>query len=185
LARACAPRSRPRWRREAEAIERLAADAVVLADAASRLTLLAPALAAKGVWSVPRGTRPPEGRATLYLVPSAGFDVSLARTTRRYLQGALFAVAFDVTRAGDFAAAYRDQFQAEPNLFSAAAYDAFHLVRSALQSGAQTRDALARALAALRNETTVTASAGFSPTRGPNKPVQIETLLGEGFVTVE
>jgi branched-chain amino acid transport system substrate-binding protein len=171
--------------REAEAIERLAADAVVLADAASRLTLLAPALAAKGVWSVARGSRPPEGRATLYLVPAAGFDVSLAQTTRRYLQGALFAVPFDATRAGDFAAAYRDQFQAEPNLFSAAAYDAFHLVRTALQSGAQTRDALARALATLRNETTVTASAGFSPSRGPNKPVLIETLLGEGFVTVE
>jgi ABC-type branched-subunit amino acid transport system substrate-binding protein len=171
--------------REAEAVEKLAADAVVLADAASRITLLAPALAAKGVWSVARGVKPPEGRATLYLVPAAGFDASLAQTTRRYLQGALFAVPFDATRATDFAAAYRDQFQAEPNLFSGAAYDAFHLVRSALSSGAQTRDALARALASLRNQSTVTASGGFSAARGPSKPVQIETLLGEGFVSAE
>jgi branched-chain amino acid transport system substrate-binding protein len=170
---------------EADAIEKLGADAVVLADAPSRIALLAPALAAKGVWSVARGSKPPEGRAALYLVPSAGFDPSLAQTTRRYLQGALFAVPFDAARATDFAAAYRDQFQAEPNLFSGAAYDAFHLVRTALQGGAQTRDALARALAALQTTATVTAASGFSPAHGPAKPVQIETLLGEAFVPAD
>ena len=81
--------------KEAEAALALEADALVLADAASRITLLAPALAAKGMWSVARGTKPPEGRAVVYLVPSAGFDPSLTQSSRRYLQGALFAVAFD------------------------------------------------------------------------------------------
>jgi len=170
---------------EAEAVSRLDADVLVLADAASRITLLAPALAAQGMWSVSRGQRPPEGKAVLYLIPSAGFDPTLAQTTRRYLQGALFAVPFDAGQAGSFGAAYREQYQAEPNLFSAAAYDAFHLVRSALYGGAQTREALGKALIGVRAEGTVTANNGFSPGRGPIKPVQIETLLGEGFVTVD
>jgi branched-chain amino acid transport system substrate-binding protein len=170
---------------EAEAAAKLDADAVVLADGAARITLLAPALAAQGLWSVTRGNKPPEGRAVLYLIPSAGFDPTLAQTSRRYLQGALFAVPFDAGQAGTFCAAYREQYQAEPNLFSASAYDAFNLLRSALHGGAQTRGALATALTTVRAQGTVTANNGFSATRGPLKPVQVETLLGEGFVPVD
>jgi branched-chain amino acid transport system substrate-binding protein len=170
---------------EAEAAAKLDADAVILADSAARITLLAPALAAQGMWSVTRGAKPPEGKAVLYLVPSAGFDPTLAQTSRRYLQGALFAVPFDAGQAGAFGSAYREQYQAEPNLFSAAAYDAFQLVRSALHGGAQTREALGKALTVVRAEGTVTGNNGFSATRGPLKPVQVETLLGEGFVAVD
>jgi branched-chain amino acid transport system substrate-binding protein len=171
--------------READAASALNADAVVLADAAARITLLAPALASKGLWSVARGGKPPEGRAVLYLVPSAGFDPSLAQSTRRYLQGALFAVAFDPQRAAAFSSAYRDQYQAEPNLFSASAHDAFQLLKAVLYGGAKTRKDVAVTLPKVRGDSALSASHGFSAERGPALPVQVETLLGEGFVAVD
>jgi ABC-type branched-subunit amino acid transport system substrate-binding protein/predicted negative regulator of RcsB-dependent stress response len=170
---------------EAEAVLPLNPDAVILADAASRVSLIAPALAAKGLWSVTRGGKAPEGRAVMYLVPAAGFDPSLAQSSRRYLQGALFAAPFDAARAPAFATSYREHFQAEPNLFSATAHDAFSVLRTALYGGATTRVLLQKALLTVRVQDTVTGSAGFAATRGPARPVQIETLLGEAFVAVD
>jgi ABC-type branched-subunit amino acid transport system substrate-binding protein len=171
--------------READAAVALEPDAVVLADAAARISLIAPALAAKGLWSVTRGGKPPEGRAVLYLVPSAGFDPGLAHTTRRYLQGALFAVAFDPGRAAAFSSAYREHYQSEPNLFSATANDAFQLLKTALYGGAKTRRDLSAKLPSTRPEGALSAGLGFTPERGPARPVQIETMLGEGFVAVD
>jgi ABC-type branched-subunit amino acid transport system substrate-binding protein/predicted negative regulator of RcsB-dependent stress response len=171
--------------REAEATVALAPDAIILADAASRVSLIAPALASKGLWSVARGGKAPEGRAALYLVPAAGFDPSLAQSSRRYLQGALFAAPFDPARAPAFATGYREHFQAEPNLFSATAHDAFSLLRAALYGGANTRTRLSEALLTVRVPDSVTGSTGFAATRGPARPVQIETLLGEAFVAVD
>ena len=90
--------------------EKLDVDAVVLADGPSRVALMAPALAAAGLWSVAPGSKPPEGRAVLYLVTSGRLRSSLARTARRYLQGALFAVPFDANSAPEFSAGYRARF---------------------------------------------------------------------------
>jgi branched-chain amino acid transport system substrate-binding protein len=171
--------------REAEAAAQLSPDALILADAASRVSLIAPALAAKGLWSVARGGKAPEGRAALYLIPAAGFDASLAQNSRRYLQGALFAVPFDAARAPAFTAAYRERYQAEPNLFAATAHDAFSLLRSALYGGVNTRVALQKGLLSVRVPDTVTGNGGFSGTRGPARPVQVETLLGDAFVPVD
>jgi ABC-type branched-subunit amino acid transport system substrate-binding protein len=176
------PTSTTNFVREAEQVARLGPHAVILADAPARVTLIAPALAAAGVWSVAAGERPPEGRAAQYLVPSAGFDPTLARTSRRYLQGALFAVSFDAQSSIDFADAYRARYRSEPNLFSAAAYDAYRLVEAALQTGAQTRDQLTRSLSQSHAEGNVTAVGGFSPARGPHPPVRLHTLLGDAFV---
>jgi ABC-type branched-subunit amino acid transport system substrate-binding protein len=168
--------------REAEQVARLDVDAVVLADAPSRVALVAPALASAGLWSVPPGEKPPEGRAITYLIPSAGFDPGLARSARRYLQGATFAVPFDAAGAGDFSAGFRERFQAEPSLFSAIAHDAYLIAEAGLASGATTRGELTTALAKVRAQGTVTAVDGFSASRGPRVPLRLETLLGEAFV---
>ncbi len=168
--------------REAEQLAKLGVDAVVLADGPSRVALIAPALAAAGLWSVAPGTKPPEGRAALYLIPSAGFDLGLARSARRYLQGALFAVPFDAGHAPSFTEGYRERFTVDPNLFSAAAHDAYRIVESGLASGATTRRELIGNLTKVRSNDTAMASDGFSQARGPRVPARIETLLGESFV---
>lgn len=176
------PPTTTNFMREAEQLDKLDVDAVILADGPARVALMAPALASAGLWSVAPGSKPPEGRAVLYLVPAAGFDPSLARTARRYLQGALFAVPFDAAAATAFTEGYRARFSAEPNLFSAVAHDAYRIVESGLSAGALTRSELADGLGKVRTEGNATASDGFSQARGPRIPARIETLLGEAFV---
>lgn len=171
--------------REAEQLERLDFDAVVLLDGASKIALLAPTLAAKGLWSVAPGTAPPEGRSVLYVIPAAGFDPSLAMNSRRYLQGALFSVPFDAADAPAFSAAYREMFQAEPNLFSALGADAYRLIENALASGAATRDELARALPRAQLSDPAATGSGFGATRGPLEPGHLKTLLGGAFVRAD
>lgn len=169
---------------EAEAAEKLAPDALVLCDGPAKVALLAPALAARGLWSVAPGSQPPEGKRVLYVLPAAAFDKHLASSARRYLQGALFSAPFDPSDAPAFTASYREKFQSEPNLFSALGYDAFRLVDAALASGASTREDLARILADTRVPDPVATGGGFSETRGP-RAGRLKILLGDTFVRAD
>ncbi|HEY6876536.1 MAG TPA: penicillin-binding protein activator [Polyangiales bacterium] len=171
--------------KEVEQLEKLDFDTLVLLDGASKVALLAPTLAAKGLWSVAPGSAPPEGRSVLYVIPAAGFDPSLAMNSRRYLQGALFSVPFDAADAPAFVTSYREMFQTEPNLFSALGADAYRLVESALGSGASTREDLLRALTRTQLDQPAATGAGFSDTRGPREPGRLKTLLGSAFVRVD
>jgi branched-chain amino acid transport system substrate-binding protein len=171
--------------KEAEQLEKLDFDTLVLLDGAGKIALIAPTLAAKGIWSVAPGTTPPEGRAALFVIPAAGFDQNLAVNSRRYLQGALFSVPFDAADAPTFVASYREMFQAEPNLFSALGADAYRLVESALASGASTREDLARQLLRAQLNDPAATGAGFSETRGPREPGHLKTLLGSAFVRAD
>lgn len=171
--------------KEAQQLENAAIDALILLDGPSKIALIAPTLAARGVWSVAPGTEPPEGHSVLYVVPAAGFDPSLANSTRRYLQGALFSVPFDPADAPGFTAAYREKFQAEPNLFSALGSDAYGIVEAALATGAGTRDEVARALTSARLSHPAATGSGFAPSRGPREPGRLKTLLGGAFVRTD
>ena len=171
--------------REAEALAKLDFDALVLADGPGKVALMAPTLAARGMWSTVPGSAPPEGRSVLYILPAAAFDPNLANTSRRYFQGALFSVLFDASEASAFATRYREQFQADPNLFSALGFDAYRLVEEAIASGATSREQLAQALSRVRVEDAVATGSGFSETRGPLEPGRLKTLVGAAFVPAE
>jgi branched-chain amino acid transport system substrate-binding protein len=184
-------------------------DAVVLADAGPRIALLAPALATVGLWAP--GSLPAAGparrgavrpRAVQVLVPSVGLDARLPATAGRYLQGAIFAAPFLAptsapssgaapqgapwaTDPGGFVAAYRAQFQAEPDAFAAYAFDAFGLVRRAVLSGAPGRVEVARWLAgSSAGVPTVGSSGGLSPERRPFRAAGLVTLRGVEFTSL-
>jgi branched-chain amino acid transport system substrate-binding protein len=167
--------------KEAETVSKLAFDALVIADAPNRVALIAPALASHGLWSSPEGRASSE-RTALFLIPSFGYDPSLARTSKRYLQRAVFSVPFDAARAGAFVDAYRAAYQSEPNLFAATANDAYRIIESGLATGARTREALAKALSTVRLPQAVGATDGFGENRGPRRAARLETLTGEAFV---
>ncbi|MDB4975501.1 MAG: hypothetical protein JWN48_3842 [Myxococcaceae bacterium] len=171
--------------KEAQQLERADFDALVLLDGPSKVALIAPTLAARGIWSVAPGTEPPEGRAVLYVIPSAGFDPGLANSTRRYLQGALFSVPFDAADAPEFVSAYRAKFQAEPNLFSALGSDAYRIVETVLASGAATREQVTRGLMQARLEHPAATGGGFGDSRGPRDPGRLKTLLAGAFVRTD
>jgi len=175
--------------REAAALRTAAPDAVFVADAARALALIAPALAAAGLWSLPQGVPAPrDGKAITVLAPGLAFDASLARSSGRYLQGALFAVPFHAaTSTGPgrvFADAYAQQLGGEPDAFAAFAYDAYRLVRGAVDGGARTRPALAARLAGLSADTASSAG-GFTTAREPRRATRLLELRGTAFSAIE
>lgn len=172
---------------ETKDLAKLSFDALFIPDGAQKLALIAPALAAAGIWSTPAGqAAPPGGRAVTLLAPSLAFDPELARQSGRYLQGALLSNPFDA-RATDGAAhafveRFKAQFGATPDAFAAFAHDAYRLVRASVTAGATTRQAMAEHLGKVRPTDLVGPSPGLSSTRQPVRATRIVTLTGERFV---
>ena len=174
---------------EAAALRTAAPDALLFADSARALALAAPALAAAGLWCLPAGSAAPrDGKAITLLAPGLAFDAALLRSSGRYLQGALFAVPFHAataTGAGRaFADAYAQQLGGEPDAFAAFAYDAYRLVRTAVDGGSRTRPALAARLAGVTADT-ASAVGGFTTAREPRRATHLLELRGSAFAAIE
>jgi branched-chain amino acid transport system substrate-binding protein len=145
--------------------------------------LIAPALAAAGLWSAPPGTAAPNGgRAIGVLSPSVGFHPDLPRLAGRYLQGAIFAVPFNPRApegpAHEFVSQFEQSFGSAPDAFAAFAHDAYLLVRSSVQAGAVTREALASQLLVERARGLVAPAIGFESNREALRPVEVIELTG-------
>ncbi|MCA9582067.1 MAG: ABC transporter substrate-binding protein, partial [Myxococcales bacterium] len=127
-------------------------DALLIGDVASRVTLIAPALAAAGLWPEGNPNVPKGGRTIPWLLPSVAYDRSTLSLGGRYAEGALFAVPFDPNQqTGDsnavgFATKYLDRFGHSPDVFSEASHRAFHLVREAVEGGAPSRARVAETI---------------------------------------
>ncbi|MBX3272185.1 MAG: penicillin-binding protein activator [Sandaracinaceae bacterium] len=172
-------------------IRRVAAatpDAVFVPDAGRQLNLIGPALAAAGLHSVPAGGAPPRGgRAITLLAPSVGVDARILAASR-YFQGALFATAFHAVAAdGDgraFTEAYQARFGAAPDAYAALAYDAFRLVRGAVEAGRTTRREVAEWLTGAERPT-AGASGGLSAQRAPRRAARLLEVRGGAFVPAD
>ena len=109
-----------------------------------------------------------------------------SRIGRRYLQGAVVAVTFDAATAQgagrELVDRYRAQFGSAPTGFAAYAYDAYRLVRGAVDGGARTRGALAERLAAGPALETAGASGGLSTAHGPRRGAWVLELAGSLWV---
>jgi branched-chain amino acid transport system substrate-binding protein len=177
----------------AKAVEELRAhrfEAVFVPDSAAKVALIAPALAAAGLWSRPAGAEPPpDGRAITILAPNVGYSEQLVANARRYLQGALFSRAFhgeSATGAGrEFADAFRQRYGSAPDAFAAYAYDAFRLVRRAVQQGGTDRQRLAERLGRMDGVSTAGPSRGFAPGGEPARGPRVFTLEGDRLVPVQ
>jgi branched-chain amino acid transport system substrate-binding protein len=162
-------------------------EALLLSDVPQRIALIAPSLAAAGLWSSPSAERPPpQSRPIAVLAPAVAFDPTLLRGVSRYLQGALFSVPFDPqveSGAGrSFVERFTAQFGEAPDAFAALAHDAYKLVRAAVDGGAKTRKALAEALPRTRSAELA------GPAPNPSQPgralraTRLLQLRGDAFV---
>ncbi|MCA9528917.1 MAG: ABC transporter substrate-binding protein [Myxococcales bacterium] len=177
------------FRDTVQALARAPFDALLIADSARSVALLAPSLASAGLWSVPAGGTPPkDARGVTLLIPSVGVDARLVATTGRYLQGALLSVPFDASAtqppAQTFVEDFEGRFGTTPTAFAAYAFDAFQLVADAVRAGATDRAAVAATLPTLSDVRTVGASEGFAPDRGPRHETQVVELNGRSLVAV-
>ena len=174
-----------------EAIERLTNhgfDALFVPDSGRQLNLIGPALAAAGLWSMPQGAHAPRGgHAITLLAPSVGVDRRIL-VASRYFQGALFASAFHAPSAtGEgraFAERYEQRFGGDPDTYAALAYDAFRLIRGAVEAGNTTRADVARWLTS-STRSTASAVGGLSDGRVPRLGTRILEVQGDAFVPVE
>jgi branched-chain amino acid transport system substrate-binding protein len=160
-------------------------EAIFVADDASRLELVAPALAAADLWPEPYGTpaQPPAPgapprRGVLLLSPAVGLGPQLLRNAGRYVQGALLAPGFfadaNDPRSGSFVGQFRTLYGQDPGAADAYGYDAFRLLVSAIGGGAKNRSDLLRTIATAPFEgVTGTIKFGADHTRVDPPPVYV------------
>lgn len=163
-------------------------DALYIADHAARLALIAPALAAAGIWSAEPGAADPHRRNVQILAPSVAHASSLPGSAGRYLQGALFSVPFDAATAqgagAEFASRYRAEFGAEPDSFAAFAHDAYQLVKAAVDRSGPSRSALAEQLLHVQNPDAAGPADAFDAHREPRRATRLLRLRGSAFEPV-
>lgn len=164
-------------------------DAIFIPGSARSVALLAPALAAAGLFSQPAGGQggPSGTRPVQLLVPSSGFGSSVVRQAGRYLQGALFSTPFwaDSVLAGTapFVERYSAAHNQVPTAYASQAHDAIVILRRALEvAELPTRHALLEALLTVRNAETAGPFAGFEPGGEPRTPMQLLTVAEQAFV---
>ncbi len=126
--------------------------ALFVPDSATRLELVAPALAAANLISTPiGGDDPKHGRKILLLSTAEALSSRYLRSAGRYSHGAVLAPGFYPDRfdpaIGGFVDRYEASFGRLPVALEAYAYDAAMAIANAVASGATTRYALSRALA--------------------------------------
>jgi ABC-type branched-subunit amino acid transport system substrate-binding protein len=188
---------------EAAALEKEPFDALFVPDSWKELALIAPALAAAGMWSSvgpphpgltarearaaqKRGVDPAKPpRAIVVIGPSVAFDVTLPKLAGRYLQGAMFSVPFDPQSSdGDvtsFVQKFQEAFGSAPDVYAAFAHDAYRLVRTAVEAGALSREALAERLPSAKDDGSVTGTKGFTSSREALEPTRVVELQGDVF----
>lgn len=160
--------------------------AILIADSPTRLALIAPALAAAGLWSTPPGEKAPSGaQAVQLLAPAVAFDHGAAARSARYLQGALFAVPFDpVTATGSarrFATKYKRKYDSTANTFAALAYDAYLLVEMAAETAGASREGVTEELRQLRHPRLAGPSDGFARDGSLKVPTRLLRFGPDGF----
>jgi branched-chain amino acid transport system substrate-binding protein len=175
---------------QVKALARHQFDTLLVADGPTQVALLAPALAAAGLWSTLPGREPPmDGRAISVIAPSVGFDHGLARSVSRYLQGAVFSVPFDALTATATGEQFVERFQAQfgeaPNAFAAFAYDAYKLVRRGVDVGGNTRERLAATLPRVESFELAGPGSGFASDREPRRATRLLQLEGSQFHRIE
>jgi ABC-type branched-subunit amino acid transport system substrate-binding protein len=136
------------FKEQAERLAQENIDALLIPDQASKIALIAPALAAAGMWSAPIGE--PylgTGKAVQLIIPSVGFSDDLIRRAGRYLEGALFSVFFApevIPASKDFATRYQLEYGTRPSIVSAYAHDAALIIGRAVEDDIKSRGDLRR-----------------------------------------
>jgi len=162
-------------------------DALFLPDSSPRIALVAPALAAAGLWSTAAGKQAPaKGHAVQLLIPAVGFSGDLAEKSGRYLQGAAFTTPFAENSSDPSAQAFADRYLAQygtpPNAMAAVAFDAYKLVAAASRGVEATRDQVAQKLVGGQSTETIALIHGLGSDRTPSAPLRIMVLEDTSMV---
>ena len=174
-------------------LRKLAFEALFVPDDASRLELVAPALAVADIW--PRSPRTvfTAGHATgsagqgrreaLLLSTALSVSPKLLHNAERYVQGALLCPGFypaDDARSGSFVTRFREVYGTSPSATDAYGYDAVFLLRGAVERGARSRADVLRMLSTQTFEG-LTGDIRFGPDHSRIDPPLVYVVDGDNI----
>jgi len=173
-------------------LRRLAFDALFVPDEASRLELIAPALAVADIWPrQPRlmaasspAARSSSGRREVLLLSTAlSLSERLLRNAERYVNGALLCPGYypaEDARNGNFVARFRELYGTNPTAADAYGYDGLSILRGAVERGARSRADALRQVASGRFEG-LTGDIRFGADHGRIDPPLIYVVDGDSI----
>jgi ABC-type branched-subunit amino acid transport system substrate-binding protein len=174
-------------------LRKLAFEALFVPDDASRLELVAPALAVADIW--PRspkaafnsahasGSSGSGRREALLLSTALSVSPKFLQDTERYVQGALLCPGFyptDDNRNGSFVARFREAYGTSPSATDAYGYDAVFLLRGAVERGARNRADVLRVLSTQTFEG-LTGNIRFGPDHSRIDPPLVYVVDGDSI----
>ncbi len=178
---------------EVASLRKLSFEALFVPDDASRLELVAPALAVANVWPrSPRtifaaahasGSAGPGRREALLLSTALSVSPRFLRHTERYVQGALLCPGFypaDEPRSESFVARFRATYGTSPSATDAYGYDAVFLLRGAVERGARSRADVLRMLSTQTFEG-LTGNIRFGPDHSRIDPPLVYVVDGDNI----
>ena len=177
---------------QVDELRRLAFDALFVPDEATRLELIAPALAVADIWPRrPRllvapssSTAPTAGRREVLVLSTAlSLSERLLRNAERYVQGAMLCPGYypaEDARSGSFVAHFREIYGSAPTAADAYGYDGLSILRGAVERGARTRADVLRLVASGRFEG-LTGDISFGPEHGRVDPPLIYVVDGNSI----
>jgi branched-chain amino acid transport system substrate-binding protein len=80
-----------------------------------------------------------------------------------------------------FVQKFQEAFGSAPDVYAAFAHDAYRLVRTAVEAGATSREALAERLPSAKDEDSVTGTKGFTSSREALEATRVVELQGDVF----
>lgn len=152
------------------------------------LSFLAPAMAAAGLWGTAPGAEPADGvRSYTLLAPGVAYHPELIERAGRYLQGSLFALAFNAAAPEPsvqaFVSDYHGRFGETPDTHAAYAYDVFQILAASIPRAQGSRAGLAEHLASQGEQAeALTLGGGFAAGRTPRELPRVWTIVGEQLV---
>ena len=174
-------------------LRKLAFEALFIPDDASRLELVAPALAVADIW--PRSPRTifaathssassgAGRREALLLSTALSVSPKFLHNTERYVQGALLCPGFypaDDARSGSFVARFREVYATLPSATDAYGYDAVFVLRGAVERGARSRADVLRVLSTQTFEG-LTGDIRFGPDHSRIDPPLVYVVDGDSI----
>ena len=169
-------------------------EALFVPDGPARVGLLAPHLAAQGLWATAYGQRPPSARGekrrpVQLLGASAWYSGDLLRRAGRYLEGALVATPFaaEDPRPGvrEWVAAFQGATGRSPTAVEAFAHDAFGLLAACVREEQLCdRRGLVERLRQPLEEPGVTTLRSFDAAGEPLEPPHLVAVRGGRFELV-
>jgi ABC-type branched-subunit amino acid transport system substrate-binding protein len=173
-------------------LRKLAFDALFVPDEATRLELIAPALAVANIW--PRRPRllvapssastPTAGRREVLLLSTAlSLSERLLRNAERYVQGAMLCPGYypaEDARSGNFVARFREVYGTDPTAADAYGYDGLSILRGAVERGGHTRADVLHLVESGRFEG-MTGDIRFGPDHGRVDPPLIYVVDGDSI----